>query len=411
MKLTDRLPTGMLQFLIFLAVSAIVIPVGINYIAGPEGFGAKLRLHAQMQNAFGLTAGTGVTLRGVDVGTVSSSSLDPDGAGARVDLVLRGGTRVPADSFLQITMASMAGIQSVDIIPSSDDGPYLSDGDSIAAPADKQPLQMDQIIGEAAKVLETFHGGSVATIGAELYRAFGSDGEPLAKLVANSSALAKLVATNAPMLRGILTEWLDVLDAMGATTGTFESGMASAASFTDQLDANQPTFVYLLDRSPRALTRAQQLFDKYRGTFGGVLANLVVVEPIISDRSASLQTGLKAIPQGLIDLRSIVKGNRADFALIATQGPVCMFYDEPRRAVGDLSPSAPNLVRYCPPGDGFGQRGAINAPRPNNLGTRDWRSPGAPSGPPTVTDPALIPNGAELLQMWEQLLERTRNGN
>ena len=109
MKLTDRLPTGMLQFLIFLAVSAIVIPVGINYIAGPEGFGAKLRLHAQMQNAFGLTAGTGVTLRGVDVGTVSSSSLDPDGAGARVDLVLRGGTRVPADSFLQITMASMAG--------------------------------------------------------------------------------------------------------------------------------------------------------------------------------------------------------------------------------------------------------------------------------------------------------------
>ena len=376
MKLTDRLPTGMLQFLIFLVVSAIVIPVGINYIAGPEGFGAKLRLHAQMQNAFGLTAGTGVTLRGVDVGTVSSSSLDPDGAGARVDLVLRGGTRVPADSFPQITMASMAGIQSVDIIPSSDDGPYLSDGDSIAAPAEKQPLQMDQIIGEAAKVLETFHGGSVATIGAELYRAFGSDGEPLAKLVANSSALAKLVATNAPMLRGILTEW-----------------------------------VYLLDRSPRALTHAQQLFDKYRGTFGGVLANLVVVEPIISDRSASLQTGLKAIPQGLIDLRSIVKGNRADFALIATQGPVCMFYDEPRRAVGDLSPSAPNLVRYCPPGDGFGQRGAINAPRPNNLGTRDWRSPGSPSGPPTVTDPALIPNGAELLQMWEQLLERTRNGN
>lgn len=35
-------------------------------------------------------------------------------------------------------------------------------------------MQMDQIIGEAA-VLETFHGGSVATIGTELYQAFGSD--------------------------------------------------------------------------------------------------------------------------------------------------------------------------------------------------------------------------------------------
>ncbi|GAB11157.1 Mce family protein [Gordonia araii NBRC 100433] len=406
----DRFPTGTLQFVIFLIVSAIVIPVGINFIAGPEGFGSKLRLHARMDDAFGLTAGTGVTLRGVDVGTVASASLSPDGSGARVDLVLRGDTRVPRDSFVQVTMASMAGIQSVDIIPSSEAGPYLRSGDAIAAPADKQPMQMDAIIARAAKVLETFRGGSVATIGNELYRAFGADGDALAKFVANGSALAKVVAANAPMLRGLLTEWLDILGAMGATTATFESGMRSAASFTDQLDANQPVFVYLLDHSPRALAHAQRLFDKYRGTFGGVLANLVAVEPIVSDRRESLRTGLKTIPQGLVDLRSIVKGDRADFALIGTQGPVCLFYDEPRRAVGDLTPSRPNLARYCPPGDGYGQRGSVNAPRPNNLGTRNWGSPGAPSGPPTVTDPVLVPNGAELLQMWEQLLERTRNG-
>ena len=407
----DRFPTGTLQFVIFLVVSAIVIPLGINFIAGPEGFGSKLRLHAQMADAFGLTAGTGVTLRGVDVGTVQSSSLRPGGDGARVDLVLRGGTRIPRDAFLQVTMASMAGIQSVDIIPSTADGPYLRDGDSIAAPADKQPMQMDAIIAQAAKMLETFHGGSVATISKEMYLAFGADGESMARLVANGSALAKVVARNAPMLRGLLSEWLDVLAAMGATTATFESGMRAAASFTDQLDANQPVFVYLLDQSPRALDHAQQLFDKYRGTFGAVLANLVSVEPIISDRSASLATGLKTIPQGVIDLRSIVKGDRADFALIGTQGPVCLFCDQPRRTVGDVSPAQPNLARYCPPGDGYGQRGAVNAPRPNALGTQNWKSSGAPSGPGAVTDPVLVPNGAELLQMWEQLLERTRNGN
>ncbi|GED97800.1 MlaD family protein [Gordonia crocea] len=406
----DRFPTGTLQFLIFLVLSAIIIPVGINYIAGPEGFGSKLRLHAQMADAFGLTAGTGVTLRGVDVGTVASSTLLPDGKGARVSLVLRGDTKIPKDSILQVTMASMAGIQSVDIIPSSADGPYLRDGDDINAPADKQPMQMDAIIAQAAKMLETFRGGSVATVSKELYLAFGANGDSMAQLVANSSALARVVAKNAPMLRGLMSEWLDVLSAMNDTTGTFESGMASAASFTSQLDANQPVFVYLLDHSPRALTRAQKLFDKYRGTFGGVLANLVTVEPIISDRRESLQTGLKAIPQGLLDLRSIVKGDRADFALIGTQGPVCLFYDEPRRAVGDLRPDHPNLVRYCPPGDGYGQRGAVNAPRPNGLGTQNWQSPGAPSGPPSVTDPMLVPNGAELLQMWHDLLERARNG-
>lgn len=407
----DRFPTGTFQFVLFLVVAAIVIPFGIDYVAGPEGFGSKLRLHAQMDDAFGLTPGTGVTVRGVDVGTVSSAQLRPGGAGAEVELVVRGDTEIPRDSYLQVTMASMAGIQSVDIVTGRDTGNYLRSGDSIAAPADKQPMQMDVLIGQAAELLGTFRTGTLATVGTELAEAFGGDSDSLAKVIANGSALATMVRKNAPMLKALLGDWLEVLDAMDDTRGGFESGMRSAASFTDQLDASQPVFVYLLDHSPEGLDRATALFDKYRGTFGGVLANLVAVEPIISDRSQSLATGLKTIPQGLLDLRSIVKNDRADFALIGTQGPVCLFYDEPRRAIGDLSPSDPNLTRYCPPGDGYGQRGAVNAPRPNGLGTQNWQSPGGVSGPPAVTDPLLIPNGTELMQMWSELLERARNGN
>ena len=407
----DRFPTGTFQFLLFVVISALVIPFGIDFIAGPEGFGDKLRLHAQMDDAFGLTPGTGVTVRGVDVGTVSEVQLRTDGRGADVQLVVRGDTRIPSGSFLQVTMASMAGIQSVDIVTGRDNGVYLQDGAAIVAPADKQPMQMDELIGEAAQVLATFRTGSVATVSTELAQAFGGDQESLAKLITNGAALAKVVRRNAPMLKSLMGDWLDVLGAMDDTRASFETGMRSVASFTDQLDASQPVFVYLLDQSPEGLAKATALFDKYRGTFGGVLANLATVEPIISDRTPALATGLRTIPQGLMDLRSIVKNNRADFALIGTQGPVCLFYDEPRRAIGDLSPSQPNLTRYCPPGDGLGQRGSVNAPRPNGLGTQDWKSPGGASGPPAVTDPLLVPNGTELMQMWSELLERARNGN
>ncbi|EGD54781.1 MlaD family protein [Gordonia neofelifaecis] len=406
----DRFPAGTFQFVLFIVVAAVVIPLGINYIAGPAGFGSKLRLHASMQDAFGLSSGTGVTLRGVNVGTVTSSTLAPGAESADVELSLRGDVQIPKDSYLQVTMGSMAGIQTVDIITTASGGPYLGDGDQIAAPPDKQPMQMDAIITRAAHLLETVRDGSVATIGTELSEAFAGDGESLAKLVANGSAMASLVRRNAPLLKGLLGEWVDTLDAMADNTGSFESGMRSAASFTDQLDAAQPVFFYLLDQSPASLTRAQQLFDEYRGTFGGVLANLVTVEPIIANRSPALRTGLKTIPQGLQDLRSIVKNNRADFTLIAAQGPVCLFYDEPRRAVGDLTPSQPNLARYCPPGNGHGQRGAVNAPRPDALGTQNWKYPGGVAGPPAVDDPLLVPDGSDLLLMWRDLLERTRNG-
>ena len=154
--------TGMLQFLIFLVLSAIVIPYGVNFIAGPEGFGDKIVLKARMDDAFGLGSGTGVTLRGVDVGTVRSVELDPAGGAAEIELVVRGDTRIPADSYMQVTMASMAGIQSVDIISPDADAPYLESGDTLAAPADKQPKQMDAIIGDAASVRRSI--GSTRTI-------------------------------------------------------------------------------------------------------------------------------------------------------------------------------------------------------------------------------------------------------
>ncbi|MBM7367275.1 MlaD family protein [Gordonia hydrophobica] len=406
----DRFPVGTFQFVLFVVVAVLVIPLGVNYIAGAEGFTGKLHLHASLNDAFGLTEGTGVTVRGVDVGTVSSSRLAADGRSAQVELTLRGDTQISTDAYLQVTMGSMAGIQSVDIVTDSAAGPFLQDGDRIAAPADKQPMQMDQIILKASHLLETVRDGSVSTVGRELAAAFGDRGDSLEKLVANGAALASVVRRNAPLLSGMLGDWVDTLDAMADSTASFERGMRSAADFTDQLDAQQPVFVYLLDHSPQALDRATALFDKYRGTFGGVLANLVAVEPIIADRDDALRTGLTTIPQGLKDLRSIVKNNRADFTLLGTQGPVCLFYDEPRRTIGDLTPSQPNLARYCPPGDGHGQRGAVNAPRPNDLGTRTWKQPGGVAGPPSVTDPLLIPDGAELLLMWRDLLERTRNG-
>ncbi|GEE00898.1 hypothetical protein nbrc107696_13440 [Gordonia spumicola] len=406
--LKDRAPTGTLQFLVFLVISAIVIPVGVGFISGPEGVSGTITLRATMTDAFGLTEGTGVTLRGVDIGTVSSSRLGP--AGAEIELRVRGDVKIPRDSFMQVTMASMAGIQSVDVIPAAAGGPYLGDGDTIAAPADRQPMQMDQIIGQAAVVMRSIRSGSISTLVGELNAAFGDD-DSLAKLVSNGAVLGRLVRSNAPLLRGLLGDFLDVLDAMGDTTSSFETGMKTAASFTDQLDSQQPVFVYLLDHSPAGLRKAQDLFDEYRGTFGGVLANLVTVAPIIANRDDALRTGLQTIPQGLLDLRSIVKNGRADFALIGTQGPVCMYYDEPRRAVGDLTPSNPNLTRYCPPGNGYGQRGAVNAPRPDGLGTADFKDPGKPSGPVAVDDPVLVPDGAELLQQWRELLERSRHGN
>ncbi|MCL2535877.1 MAG: MCE family protein, partial [Nocardiaceae bacterium] len=359
--------------------------------------------------ALGLTAGTSVTYRGVQVGRVASVTLDAERGGARIEFDLDSGTRIPRDSIARVTMGTAAGIQNVDIRPAGDDGPYLEDGDALEAPQDQQPVQMDQVMGDAAKLLTGIDPDAVGALGTELGASFDGLGPSLARMIDDGDKLSALLERQAPQLRSLLTRTAHLAGTMAADADSFGRGTAAARTFTEQLDDNSPVLVYLVDRSPGALAHTQELFDRYHDTFGALLANLATVTPIISDRRNALAAGLDEIPEGLGKLESIVRGDRAEFALVGTQGPVCN-YDTQRRVVGDLSPTQPNLTLYCPPGPNIAQRGSRTAPRPNDLGLQNATTPGSVIGPPMVPDPVLVPTGVEALDQWNQLLEELGDG-
>ncbi|BCN76759.1 MlaD family protein [Prescottella equi] len=394
----------LVQLVLFAITAAVVVPFGIAYVAGLGAFRDPIRLHANMSNALGLTAGTSVTYRGVQVGKVASVVLVPDRGGARIEFDLDAGTRIPRDSIAKVGMGTVAGIQSVDIFPNTDTGPFLADGDELAAPQDLQPVQMDRLMGDAAKLLDGIAPDAVGTLGTELGASFEGLGPTLSGLIEDGDRISTLLGEQAPQLRSLLVRSANLLGTMSATGDSFVRGTGAARTFTEQLDTSGPVLVYLLDQSPAALNRTRDLFDRYHDSFGALLANLATVTPVISDRSNALAAGLDEIPEGLGKLESIVKGDRAQFALVATQGPVCN-YDTARRAVGDLTPAEPNLTLYCPPGENIAQRGSRTAPRPDDLGLQNATTPGTVIGPPMVADPILVPTGAEALDQWNHLLE------
>ncbi len=391
------------QILMFLAIAAVVIPFGVRFVAGPAGLATPMMLHANMTDAFGLTRGTSVTVRGVEVGSVDTVRLAPDGA-AVITLAIRPGTRIPRDSIMTVGMGTAAGIQSVDILPQSDGGPLLASGDGIAAPADRQPVQMDRVMLDAANLVRGIDAGSVGEVSDELSAAFTGLGPSLATLIDDGAAISRRMHERIAALRPLIDGTTQLVTTMAAQRDGFERGMAASARFTGQIDSAAPVFLYLTDHSPATLASVRQVLDTYRNTFGATLANLATVAPIIGDRTDSLNTGLTAIPYGLNALASIVKNDRADFALVATQGPVCT-HDVDRRAIGDVSPVEPDLVRYCPPAPDMQMRGAVNAPRPDDLGMQNSKVAGGVVGPPVVADPVKIPTLAEVIYKWRMILK------
>ncbi|MCB0929697.1 MAG: MCE family protein [Mycobacterium sp.] len=391
------------QLAMFAVIAAVVIPFGIRFVAGPAGLMPPMTLHATMSDAFGLTKGTTVTVRGVEAGAVSDVRLGPDGT-ARVTLAIHPGTQIPRDAIMTVGMSTAVGIQSVDILPQTSSGPYLASGDTIEAPADRQPVQMDRVMRDAAALIGSIDVRSVGAVSDELSASFDGLGPSLATLIDNGAGISRRIRDQLGELAPLLEGTARLVTTMAAQGGNFVRGMSAVAGFSGQVNDSGPVLLYLTDHAPATLASVRAVLDTYRNTFGATLANLATVTPIIADRTDSLDTGLTSIPAGLNALASIVKGDRADFALVATQGPVCVF-DVDRRAIGDVSPVEPSLVRYCPPTPDTQMRGAVNAPRPNQLGMQNSTAPGEIVGPAVVPDPIKIPTLAELAYKWRMILK------
>lgn len=401
---------ALVQLILFAVIAAVVIPFGVNYVIGPQAFGDTIKVHAQMDNALGLTVGTVVTYRGVSIGEVSGVRLDPDNGGARVDIALDPGARVPVDSVAKVGMGTAAGIQNVDIYPRGEAGPYLRTGDQLAAPQDQQPAQMSELMLQASRLLENVDPQAVHDLGVELGASFEGLGPSLASMIDTGAVISAQTLAQSPELAALLERSASLATTMAGERESFPRGVAAARDVAEQLVAAAPTLTLIAGQAPVTLTRASELLSLYEVDFAGLFGGLAVVTPIISDREGSLRSGLIDIPFGLGRLASIVKGDRADFSLVGTQGQVCN-YDTTRRALGDTTPIEPKLTNYCPPQPNLATRGAQNAPRPDGLGLELSTSPGAVIGPPVVQDPILAPTGVEALQAWEELLHDVQNGN
>lgn len=399
----------LVQLVLFALAAVIVVPYGIYYIVGPRGIGDRMTLSAEVDDALGVSEGTVVTYRGVQVGAVSAVNVEPQSGGARLEFELESGTEIPVDSIAKITQGTLAGMLNVDIFPRVDRGPYLVDGDSIEMPAEEQPVQIAETLASAASMLDTFEPGTVATVGTELGAAFQGLGPDLARLITDADDLSGRLEAQSSDLTELLSRTTGLTSTMAGNSDRFVDGVAAAHTIADTLSANEDRITEMMTTTPDAMRRADGVLAANEMSFAAVLSNLVDVAPVISDRSAALQTGLVSIPAGLAALESIVHGDRADFALIATQGPVCA-YDTPRRQLGDESPVTPDLTHYCPPGQDHGQRGAQNAPRPDDLGVANRTTPGTLIGPPVVADPILIPAGEELATFWRMLLQGIGSG-
>lgn len=109
-----------------------------------------------------LVVGSNVLLRGVPVGKVSNTSTSLHAA--TVDFWIDRRYRVPVDSEVRIENLSALGESYITLLPRSDSGPVLQDGQRIAMEAITQSPSISELAKSVVRVLDQVDIGAVKRI-------------------------------------------------------------------------------------------------------------------------------------------------------------------------------------------------------------------------------------------------------
>lgn len=377
------------QLIFFIVISIAAALFGLRYVAGPDTFGDPIHLSAELPDAAGLAPGASVNYRGFGVGTIGSVDVSTEGTGVILGLQLHQGTQIPAGSTAKISTENPVGIQALDIMPSSDDGPYLTNGDTIEVPPDGIPKSLDATLVQATDLVDTLDVDALSSLADTFGTAFGGTGPDLQNLLDSSARMAQTLESRTDALSTIVNKGMPLLDTVDGVAGSLPGSLSTARGVLEQLQAQDGALVDLLTRSPQTMASLDSLLSGNRDSLGAMMAGLVLPTQIIGDRTPSLEHGLTIMPEALPKIGSIAKGGLADLFLVGTQGPMCV-YDAPRRLVTEAEPREPALDWTCQPQEYLEQRGAVNAPRPNDLGQANATRNGSVYGPPAADDPFVI---------------------
>ncbi|CAJ1583463.1 MlaD family protein [[Mycobacterium] wendilense] len=345
----------------------------------------KYRVTVELAQAAGLYERANVTYRGTAVGEVTSVSLAP-GGGVRAELQLDSSTRIPADLDAEVHSQTAVGEQFITLLPRSDGGPQLKDGDVISAERTSVPPDINALLDATNVGLAAVPQDNLKTLVDEAYLAVGGLGPEISRLVKGSAAVAIDAEENLDAWTALLDHAAPVLNTQTETSDAVRSWAANLAGVTEQLRGTDAELQGILHDGGPALGEARQLFDRVQPTLPIVLANLVTVGEVAVTYRDSIEQLLVLLPQGAAAMQAIGVANRnteQDYAgaflsfnlnvnlpppcttgfLPARQQRVPSLEDYPDRPAGDL---------YCrtPQDSGFNVRGARNTPCVTRPGKR-----------------------------------------
>ncbi|MFD9790976.1 MlaD family protein [Streptomyces sp. NPDC059070] len=393
-------PAVHLKNLAFLLLGALVLGyIGVTYADLGRYVGApgSYTVRVELAETGGLFTGSDVTYRGVDVGRVRSIGLTGDGVEAR--LAIKHGTPpIPADLRAKVAGLSAVGEQYLDLLPRTDHGPYLGDGDTVARADTSTPAPITTLLTSVNDLAASVPTDELRTAVDELGRSLSGQGANLQVLLDAGSDFLNSADRALPATTRLLVDGETVLKTQADSARALTSFATGARRLARRLKDSDSDLRRVIDETPRTAEEFTALLHDTDPGLSVLLANLTTTSELLVTRQHGIQELMVRLPRAAAAGATAVGPGAADFGLVTTffqPLPCTTGYEGTRYRDGtDTSEGPPvNTAARCtaPPGSGQNVRGSGNAP------TAPVPAPAVPGslagpGPGALGAPALPPH-------------------
>jgi phospholipid/cholesterol/gamma-HCH transport system substrate-binding protein len=346
-----------------LALVAVLVLVSIHLYTSVLGGTVGQRQHrvtVELASTGGLFEGSGVTYRGVRVGSVDDVRVQGSGAVARLSLDPR--VEVPADTRAVVRSLSPAGEQFLDLQPDRHAAPWLDDGDTIEASATSVPTTVAQTLRSVDDLMAGVDTTALRTTLVELGTAF-EDPDDLRRVLDSGSRIVEVLDRRWPETERILVDGRTVLRTGVAVEDDLRRFSRSAASLTAWLAEYDPTLRRNLRILPDRVEDLRSLTSLVALKLPRVLDEMIVFADMTIPREQHLRELLRVFPRGFDRFSEAVKDGRLQTNMLVSPGAVCSYgLPDPSPKHGERQPLDPD--RSCPTTFDGQLRGSTNAPLP-----------------------------------------------
>lgn len=376
------------QLVVFLVIAVVFVGiVSTRYLQLPRVLGfARYVETVVLPEAGGIYPNANVTLRGLDVGEVTSVRVVPEGVA--VALAIDTDTDLPADVRAVVRSASAIGEQYVDLQPASNTSTQvLARGASIPPGPDAVPVGTAALLDKVNTFAAALPRESLRTSIDEFYTAFNGTSGDLQRFIDSSSALLDSANVNYDSTVGLIRVLEPVLTTQRDIAPRLESAAHDLASFTDQLARSDGDLRALIHDGPDFAAKLDPLVMQLNPTVPQLLRDLASTGEVLRVYLPNVEHTLVAFPPLVTAMQSVTLPNSREaagvlsFRLSVGDPPPCTtgFEQTVRRDPAEEGPPPGEVSGvYCklPKDSPYVVRGARNDPCPNDP---DRRGPTAES--------------------------------